>query len=387
MKAYFYPKSIYTSVAAFADLWNNMTTRVFDPKTDKIVGVKKVPFTLTAKEKIASILASTNVNDVDPQKDNYLPRITCNMSGMTWDPNRMRGKYVTRLLNIEYNENGITKTIQRDTQSMPWNLTFEVVVWTKYQVDAWQLFENIAVWFGPESHVSFKERNFGLEHKSKVTLDSVIPNVVYELGESERRIIQHNYIFTMETVLYKPIEITPEIACAIIKIANVPCEKIPFEGGAIIVGDNNTQSSYDPFISTAIRDLDQSEQYDLMVKYWESANNSMSSITNQSTYMPCVMAHCDDTISPRPTWETEPDPCGLITQPTRLVRENNVEPSGHNFISTYNQKIVKENNILRIVSYRTTLDDTTNEIIEQDVIIPNEEYPECSDFNGDGFCG
>lgn len=394
MKAYFYPKSVYTSIAAFADLWNNMTTRVFDHRTGRIVGVKQVPFTLTAKEKIANILIDGDgVNDVDPQKDNYLPRITANMAGMTWDPNRMRGKYVKRLLNIEYEQDGVTRVMQRDTQSMPWNLTFELTVWTKYQVDAWQLFENIAVWFGPESHVSFKERNFGLEHKAKVTLDSVNPNVVFEMGEAERRVIQHNYTFTMETVLYKPIELDPEIACALIKIANVPCEKIPFEGGAIFMKDDETQSVYDPYIDTAIRDLDASEQYDLMVRYWESANLSMRSSSNEdpdfSTYAGCVINHCTDPISQEPQWASgqEPeDPCGKRTEPTRLVRQEGAGPDGHDIIVTYNQEIVTENGIMRIVSYRTTLDVVTNEVLEQDVIIPNEEYPECNDFDGDGEC-
>lgn len=391
MKAYFYPKSIYTSMAAFADQWNNMTTRVYNHQTNRIVGVKQVPFTYSAKEKIAYKLLDSNTNDVDPQKDNYLPRISANLAGFTWDAARMRGKFVKRLLNIEYKEDGETRVIQRDTQPMPWNLTFELTVWTKYQVDALQLFENIAVWFGPEDHVSFKERNFGLEHKSKITLDSVVPNVVFELGEAERRVIQHNYTFTMETVLYKPIELDPEITCALIKIANVPCEKIPFEGGAIYIKDDETQSTYDPYINSAIRDLDASEQYELMVKHWESANNSMSAFgsNGDATFMPCVLEHCQDTIPPEPTWQSGSEPeneCGKRTEPTRLVRQNGEGPDGHDIICTYNQKIIFENNVMRIVSYRTTLDTVTNEIIEQDVIIPNEEYPSCNDFDGDGVC-
>lgn len=391
MKAYFYPKSIYTSMAAFGDLWNNMTTRVYDHQTNRIVGVKQVPFTFSAKEKIAYKLLDSDTNDVDPQKDNFLPRISANLAGFTWDANRMRGKFVKRLLNIEYKDDEETRVIQRDTQSIPWNLTFEMTVWTKYQVDALQLFENIAVWFAPQNHLSFKERNFGLEHKSKVTLDSVVPNVVFELGESERRVIQHNYTFTMETVLYKPIELDPEITCALIKVANVPCEKIPFEGGAIFIQDDETQSTYDPFINTAIRDLDANEQYNLMVKHWESANNTMSALgdTGNATYMPCVLEHCSDTIQSEPTWDPDSEPedaCGKRTEPTRLVRQNGEGPDGHDIICTYNQKLITTNNVIKVVSYRTTLDADTNEIIEQDVIIPNEEYPLCNDLNGDGVC-
>lgn len=383
MKAYFYPKSLYNSITAFTEQFNDMTVRVYDPNTGKIVGVKDVPITIAPKEKIASILTVSDVNDVDPQHDNYLPRITTNLAGFNWDPNRMRGKFEKRTLNIEYEDtaNGTRRKINVDTQPVPMNLTFELTVWTKYQIDAFQLFENIAVWFAPESHLSIKERSFGIERKSKVTLDNVTPNVVFELGERERRVIQHNYTFTMETVLYKPLEIKPEILCTIIKIADVPCKKVPFQGDAIIVTEDETGSLISPELSSAIRQLDQSEEYDLMVKHWQSANAAMNAHT-------CIEDDCGEDPGPRPTWSEVSEivsGCDERTQPTRVVRNIGDGFEGGDTMSTYHQAIVNTDSVLNIVSYRTTVDDTTNEIIEQDVIIPNEEYPDGNDLDGDGI--
>ena len=395
MKAYFYPKSLHTHITAFAEMFNNMTVRVYNPNTGEIVGVKEVPVMIAPKEKIASILVKSDTNDVDPQADNYLPRISINPTGFTWTPSRMRGKYERRTVNIEYTDsenNGVKRTIQTDIQPVPYEITFELSIWAKYVTDAFQLFENITPWFAPEAHISIKERNFGIENKCKVTLNNVLPNIVFELGESERRVVQYNYSFTMEAVVYRPLEISPDVLCGNIKIANVPCTKTPFEGDAILLNSINAEGSttYDTEVLTTIRQLDNVEEYDLMVKYWESANNSMKQFrTAESpidTFRPCVMEHCSDDIAPRPEWAEgqEPPACGPTKQPSRAVKDflDDNTPT----LSLYSQEV--ETNTERqliIVSYRTTINLSTNEIIEENVIIPNEEYPLANDLDGDGI--
>jgi len=308
MKSYFYPKSLYTSIVAFADQFNDMTTRVYD-KDGRIVGVKPVVMTLSPKEKIASILTRTDINDVDPQVDNYLPRISVNKTGITWDPNRMRGKYESRLLNIEYfdyesSDTPTKREMQVDLKPIPYNLSFEVIIWTKYETDMQQILENILPWFAPEDHLSIKERNFGIERKSKVTLDNVSINNQYELGEQDRRVLQTSLSFTMETVVYKPLEIKPEILCSIISISEVPCNRRPMSGEKIILSDSG---SIEPFcledrdIACAIEHLDSMDSYDLMVKYWKYANNNMAPMS----YLNCIRQTCDDLDFTRPTWDPE----------------------------------------------------------------------------------
>jgi hypothetical protein len=390
MKAYFYPKSLHTSIAAFADKFNNMTVRVFDPQKKKIIGVKDVPMTLTAQEKIGAILEQSDVNDVDPQAENYLPRISINLAGLTWDPNRMRGKFERRHLNIEYveTETGTIRNFQTDIQPVPWNLTFEMTVWSKYMIDAHQLLENIAVWYAPQDHVSFKERNFGIEHKSKITLDNIVPNVVFEFGEKERRVIMHNYSFTMETVLYKPIEIRPEIICSAIKIANVPCHKIPFQGDAIILAEGDADSVIAAETQTFLRHLDDIEQYELMAKHWEYANTTMKSGEGENpidTFRACVQGNCNDEPPEKPVWDPQylpEDLCEQILQPPRVVFD--VDDNGDGTYSLYNQEISNESGTLRVRSYRSTYQAKTHVLLENRALIPNEEYPNENDFDDNG---
>lgn len=368
-KAYFYPQSTYTSIVAFSELFNDLTVRVFD-SNNNIIGVKPVPLTLTPKEKIAAILASTNVNDVDPQVDNYLPRISINMSGLTFDAIRARGKFEKRLLNIDYDLDNKKRTMQIDVQPVPYSISFEVTIWTKYMIDGIQLIEYLLPWFAPEQYVSYKERNFGLEHKSRVILNSVSPNFVYELGETERRVITWTLGFNMETIMFRPMEIAPEILCSIISIANVPCRRIPFQGEKIIAYEPIT-SEYESILTkntnVSIHALDASEEYDKMVKYWKHANEVMSPPYNES----CVTKDCGITVGPKPEWDSSltVTPCNPILMKPCV----SIDPSG-NIINYWQDQITGPDNIIRIVSYKRVYDSVGNTISGPD-IIQNDEYP------------
>lgn len=370
MKAYFYPKSTHTAVVAFADLFNDMSVRVYDSKGE-IVGVKPVPATLTPREKIVSILkAAAGINDVDPQVDNYLPRISINMNGMSWDSQRMRGKNEKRLLNIEY-ENGGRRKTQIDIQPVPYKLTFEVVIWAKYMSDGIQLVENIVPWFAPEAHVSYKERNFGLEHKAKVVLDSITQNHVYEFGEADRRVLQWVLTFTMDAVMWKPMELKPEILCNIISIADVPCRKLPFQGDKIVVyePEGNTDSLFDTKLKVSLFNLDQSESYDLMTQYWKSANHTM----NPPYFTDCTDKHCADNPGPRPDWDPSLQvSCGV---PPSLKPCIDIDPATGD-ITNYWQETPVENNVIVLRSYMRTYN-ATGQPISGVVEIPNSEYPDC----------
>lgn len=376
MKSYFYPKSIYTAVMAFSELFENMTVRVYQKNTDEIVGIKPVPLTLSPKEKIAHILKSgSGVNDVDPQFDNYLPRISVYMTGMNRDENRMRGREETRLLNIEYEENGSSKTCQVDIQPVPYNFTFDVTIWAKYMIDGTQILENILPWFNPEAHLSVKERNFGIERKSKVTLDGQSQNHVYEYGEAERRVLQWTLTFTMESVLWKPMELKKDIQCAVIKIANVPCQKSyqSFQGEKIVIYspiESQAVSDFEKKMKLGLAALDPEEQYDLMVKHWKNANNTMD-VPNNVT---CVDNNCSTNPGPKPEWDSEfiSGGCAIpLKKPCVIVDVETDEITNY-----WQEQIIDIDNKINIRSYQRVYSGN-GETISGPTVIPNEDFPDC----------
>lgn len=372
MKFYFFPQSIYTHTVAFADLFNDMGIRVYDNKTNDIVGYKPVPVTLSPKEKIAHILNVTEVNDVDPQVDNYLPRISISSPDIDWSSARMRGKFEKRLLNIEYDLGDKTRQMQMDVQVVPVDLKFEVSIWTKYYIDMTQLLENIMPWFAPEVYVSFKERNFGLERKARVQLTSSSKNFVYEYGESERRVLQWNLNFTMDGVLYKPMEINKEILCTIIKIAGVPCKKSKFYGDKIIAYEPET-NSYESILTKntklAIYNMDEQEQYDEMVKYWKHANTNM----NPPEFSSCVEAECIENPGPRPEWDPSfgNTPCNPVKKKPCIA----VDPLTQNITSSWQEEVLGQDNVIRIVAWQETYNPSGGIMLPM-YTIPLSAYPQ-----------
>lgn len=371
MKYYFFPQSIYTHTVAFADLFNDMGIRVYDNKTNDIIGYKPVPVTLSPKEKIAHILNSSEVNDVDPQVDNYLPRISITPPDINWDSARMRGKHEKRLLNIEYNLDTKIRQMQMDVQSVPVTLNFTVTLWTKYYIDMTQLLENIMPWFAPEAYVSFKERNFGIEHKARVLLTGSSKNFVYEYGETDRRVLQWDLTFSMDGVLYKPMELNKEILCTIIKIAEVPCKKVPFPGEKIIAYEPIT-NSYESILTKnpklSIHNLDASESYDLMIKYWKHSNTVM----NPPDYQTCINESCKEDPGPRPEWDAEFNntPCNPVKKKPCI----SIDSTTKNISAAWQEEIVGTDNKIRIIAWQEIYDNNGT-IIQSQYSIPLSAYP------------
>lgn len=370
MKSYFFPQSIYTAILAFADKFNDLTVRVYD-KNNKIIGIKPVPLSLTPKEKIAAILTKNDVNDVDPQVDNYLPRISINLSGMNLDAQRQRGKFEKRLLNIEYDLETNKRSMQVDVQYVPYILSLELTIWTKYMIDGVQLVEYITSFFCPQDYISYKERNFGIEHKSQVKLNNISPNFAYDLNETDRRVLSWTLSFDMEIVIYKPIEIIPEIRCTKINIGDVSCNRIPIQKEKVEAYEPVTpqfQSINTKNTNVSISDIDASTAYDNMIKYWAFLNNVMVPVNSDT----CVLDNCNNIVSPRPT----PDPsldvtsCGPIKLPPCISQD-----SSGNIINYWQDLITGPDNIIRLVSYKRVYDSKGNDISGPD-IIPNEDYPQ-----------
>lgn len=370
MKFYFFPQSIYTCTVAFSDLFNDMGVRVYD-KQNQIVGYKPVPVTLAPKEKIAHILNVSEVNDVDPQSDNYLPRISISSPDIQFDAERMRGKYEKRRMSVEYDTGTQTRTVLTDIQSIPMSLTFEVSIWTKYYIDMTQLLENIMVWFSPEAYVSFKERNFGIEHKSRVILTSSSKNFVYEYGETERRVLQWNLTFQMDGIMWKPMEMSKEVICNIISIAGVPCKKSPFFGEKVIVYEPKS-NSYESILTKnpklSIFELDDEEKYEKMVKYWGQANTVM----DKPVYETCVTNNCQEEVGPKPEWDPSfgNTPCNPVKKKPCIV----IDPVTQDISAYWQDQILGEDNKIRIFSFNQVYNSRGETIIDTRQI-PMSAYP------------
>lgn len=240
MKNYFYNRVIWTHLSAFSDIFNDMSVLAYDNSTGKAIGWKPVPVTIGPKEKVVAALIADDPDNPESvyAPDNYLPRISISWNGISRDTERQRGQLDKRRLFVEYLQsdearawcdeqkaanNGLpapegTEVLydpnsvspipvaRVDTQTVPYILNIEMIIWTKYMDDMAQLLENILPFFNPDAPVSLCERGIGTERIVKVTLDSVSPNFVVELSNTDRRVLQVTLGFQMEVNFYKPEE-------------------------------------------------------------------------------------------------------------------------------------------------------------------------------------
>jgi hypothetical protein len=208
----------------------------------KVIGRKIVPIILAPKEKVVSVL-NTLVGSEKPEIDNVLPKMSISWSGLSFDSARYRGKNQKRELFVEYTttealnllndpasitspgDNLDVRVKHYDIQTVPYNLEFELVIWSKYMDDGVQILENILPFFAPDRQISLKERGIGIEREAKVTLKSISNNFAYDLNEPDRRILQWTLAFTCECNLYKPIFFEKEILNAIVRVGTIHPKK------------------------------------------------------------------------------------------------------------------------------------------------------------------
>lgn len=243
MSDHFYFRTIWEHVTAFSEMFNNMSVYVYDkdkysPSYGKIKGRKIVPIILAPKEKVVSVL-NTLVGSEKPEVDNILPKMSISWGGISFDPERQRGRNQKRDLFVEYTnvealnlladplsvtkpqDNLNVRVKHYDIQTVPWKLEFELVIWSKYMDDGVQILENILPFFSPDRQIVISERGIGIEREAKVTLNSVSNNFAYDLNEPDRRILQWTLAFTCECNLYKPIYFEKEILQAVIRVGTV----------------------------------------------------------------------------------------------------------------------------------------------------------------------
>jgi len=221
MENHFYNHTIWKHVAAFADVFDNMEVFVYDDNRKNVVGRKKVPVILAPKEKVVSVLSVID-GTPKPEIDNVLPKMSIIWNDISWDSSRQTGSNEKRKLAVEFDDDtGQRKVSYVDRQTIPYLFGMQLTIWTQYMDEAVQLLENILPFFKPDLHLSVFERTTGQERKSKVQLESVTPNFVYELNEPDRRIIQFDLNFTMQVNLYTPIRFEKQIEKVFISVAAV----------------------------------------------------------------------------------------------------------------------------------------------------------------------
>ena len=197
----FYHATTRKLVTAFGTLFNN----IYIERTDEGVTKKiKVPLSYSPKEKFIHRL---NLDIDKTMIQTVLPRMGFSITGISYDAERKKNS-----LNKRWKQEIGTNdevTFQYRYEDVPYNIDFELYIYTRNIDDGLQIVEQILPFFVPDFTITIKPKvlDNSLEKVDiPIILNQVIPNEVYNESFSEdTRVLNWDLQFTAKTNFYGPV--------------------------------------------------------------------------------------------------------------------------------------------------------------------------------------
>ena len=207
MFTYFYHRTTRKLVTAFGTLFNNIyITRTDNGVTKKI----KVPLIYSPKEKFVHRL---NLDVDKTMIQTILPRMGFSITNMTYDTERKKNSINKRWKQeLTTNDNVI---FQYRYEDVPYNIDFQLYVYTRNMDDGLQIIEQILPFFTPEFTITIKPKVLNTTDEKidiPIVLSQITPSEIYDDKFSEEtRVLTWDLQFTAKTYLYGPVKGAPNI--------------------------------------------------------------------------------------------------------------------------------------------------------------------------------
>jgi hypothetical protein len=206
---YHYNQIIRKSVVGFGTLFNNIEIRKFN-EDGTVYQRMKVPLAYGPRQKFLARI--TEQPDLGRPNAITLPRLSFEMTGMSYDPSRKQSPVQYCLTNED--AEGVKKTYV----PVPYNLEFELNVLSKTQDDCLQIVEQIVPFFQPSFNLSIKlVEEAGIIKDVPIVMNSIFFDDSYEGDFTTRRSLVYTLRFTVKTYIYGPTTDTGLIKKAITK--------------------------------------------------------------------------------------------------------------------------------------------------------------------------
>lgn len=207
---YYYHEIIRKTIVAFGTIFNDIHVRkegidspvITGPeKTDSgsqtVISDLKVPLAYAPQAKFLARLEQQA--RLDKPVAITLPRMSFEMTGISYDSVR-KSTTTKTIITTDGNE---TKKV---FLPVPYNLTFELSIYSKLNEDALQIIEQILPYFQPSFRVTVDLlSSIGEKRDIPITLDGINIQDEYEGNFQERRALIYTLSFTASTYLFGPI--------------------------------------------------------------------------------------------------------------------------------------------------------------------------------------
>ena len=200
---HFYHKKIRNTVIAFGTIFNNVNIKRLDSSGNPLQNIK-VPLSYSPKEKfLARLDAQQDLTGDDSKVAITLPRMSFEITGYSYDATRKLNKNqkITKVTT-----NADTTKMNNQYMPVPYNVNFQLNVFTANSDDGLQIIEQILPFFQPDYTVTMiEDRTMDTKRDIPFILNSVDYSDEYTGSLTSLRRIIYTLSFTAKVYLYGPI--------------------------------------------------------------------------------------------------------------------------------------------------------------------------------------
>jgi hypothetical protein len=194
---YFYHEIIRKTIVGFGTLFNNVYIRHLN-KDNSVADETKVGLSYGPSQKFLAKIQQQA--ELSKSVAITLPRMSFEMVGIQYDPTRKTG--ITQTFKT-CDDGGNVKKVY---MPVPYNITFELNIFSKLNDDALQIVEQILPFFQPSFNLTIDlVDSIGEKRDVPIVLDSIDFQDDYEGDFSTRRALIYTLRFTAKTYLFGPI--------------------------------------------------------------------------------------------------------------------------------------------------------------------------------------
>ena len=199
MFEYFYHEILRRTVIGFGTLFNDINIRHTD-SSDNTVSEMKVPLAYGPTQKFLARLEQAA--DLNKATQLSLPRMSFEMIGLSYDPSRKVTSTQTFISALGSDKKKARKTFM----PVPYNMSFELSIYSKLNDDMLQIVEQILPYFQPAYNLTIDlVDQIGEKRDIPVVFDGITMSDDYEGNYQTRRSLIYTLRFTAKSYLFGPI--------------------------------------------------------------------------------------------------------------------------------------------------------------------------------------
>ena len=215
MFEYFYHEILRRTIISFGSLFNGIEIKHLD-SSGSVDEVIKVPLAYGPTQKFLARLEQSA--DLNKPTSITLPRMSFEFTGLQYDGTRK----VTTTQTFKSQSVGIATAIRKTYMPVPYNMSFELSIFTKLNDDMLQIVEQILPYFQPAYTLSVNlVDTIGEKRDIPIVIENVTMQDDYEGNYNTRRSLLYTIRFTAKTYLFGPVGDTTKASRDLIKKVRV----------------------------------------------------------------------------------------------------------------------------------------------------------------------